>query len=155
MMTQPQPRRQPRRARDWSASMSSSSGPALDLRFRASIEAVPVARHSLGRWLAELDIDRTIRDELALVVTELVTNAVEASPGPHHEVALRASCDDDGIHMVIVDEGDGFALTGSVDTPEPTAIRGRGLPIVQALMDAVSVERRDQRTVVTARRTIT
>lgn len=134
--------------------MTGGSGPALDLRFRATIAAVPVARHSLGRWLAELDVDRTVRDELALVVTELVTNAVEASPGPHHEVVLRASCDDDGIHLSIVDEGDGFDLADSPATPEPTAIRGRGLPIVKALMDHVTVERQDRRTVVNARRAI-
>ncbi|MGY6501533.1 MAG: ATP-binding protein [Acidimicrobiales bacterium] len=132
--------------------MTISSGPALDLRFRATIDAVPVARHSLGRWLSEMEIDRTVRDELALVVTELVTNAVEASPGPQHEVVLRATCDDDGIHLLIVDEGTGFEMDESPASPEPTAIRGRGIPIVRALMDVVSVERRDERTVVSARK---
>jgi hypothetical protein len=54
----------------------------LELRFPAAIDAVPRARHRFSHWLTAARVDRPIRDELALVITELVTNAVEASPGP-------------------------------------------------------------------------
>ena len=129
--------------------------PALDLRFRATIDAVPVARHSLGRWLEELKVDRNTREELALVVTELVTNAVEASPGPQHEVILQVECERDRIALHVTDEGSGFDQQQQTEPPEPTAVRGRGLPIVHALMDDVTIDRHENRTLVRTTRSLT
>ena len=45
--------------------------------------------------------------------------------------------------------------SGSFDEPGPQSIRGRGLPIVQALVDLVAVERRNGQTKVVATRRLT
>jgi serine/threonine-protein kinase RsbW len=127
----------------------------LDLRLDAVIGAVPEARHRLANWLSRSRVEREIRDELALVITELVTNAVEASPGPNAKIEVRAEVTDGPhVRLVVTDAGGGFDLIGSPRLPSDRAIRGRGLPIVNALMDVLDVRRVDGRTRVTTVRSV-
>lgn len=88
--------------------------------------------------------------DLPLIVTELLSNAVNASP-PDGSVIVRLDRDPDAWSVTVVDEGPGFR-TGSLAIPGPDAIRGRGLALVNQLVDAVVVERVDGLTVVTAQR---
>ncbi len=129
--------------------------PPLSLRLDAVVDSVPVARHRVGSWLSAVQVPTWLRDELALVVTELVTNAVEASPGPNAVIDLRAEIHDgEQVVIVVADRGEGFALTTSPELPGGTAIRGRGLPIVTTLMDDLEVRRVDGRTEVTTVRAL-
>lgn len=128
-------------------------GPNLHLRLRATTSSVPTARHTLRDWLREVAVPGEVVDDLCLAVTELVTNAVEASPTSAAEVSIQAVYADPDIYLEVVDHGGGFSLSsGSFDEPGPQSIRGRGLPIVQALVDLVAVERRDGTTKVVATR---
>lgn len=132
------------------------TGPGLHLRLRATVESVPTARHTLTDWLREMRVPSDVVDDLALAITELVTNAVEASPSTAAEVLIQAVFANPDIYLEVVDHGDGFHLgSGSFDEPGPQSIRGRGLPIVQALVDLVAVERRDGQTKVVATRRLT
>lgn len=130
------------------------SGSVLHLRLRAAIDSVPTARHTVRSWLDELELPRDVVEDLALAVTELVTNAVEASPSAASEISVQASCNDHHIYLEVVDDGPGFDLddTNVAHGPGPQSIRGRGLSIVQALVDLVSVERSAERTRVIATR---
>jgi anti-sigma regulatory factor (Ser/Thr protein kinase) len=129
---------------DHSAAVRASS--PLEVRLPARIEAVPEARHELARWLSGAPVSREIADEFALVVTELVTNAVEASPGPRAHIAVRARLDPHEVVLLVSDEGEGFHLVSSPSLPSSASVRGRGLPIVSALMDEMTINRRDGRT---------
>jgi anti-sigma regulatory factor (Ser/Thr protein kinase) len=127
----------------------------LELRFPAAIDAVPRARHRFSHWLTAARVDRPIRDELALVITELVTNAVEASPGPNAVVEVVATLEDGPeVVLSVSDAGAGFQMVTMPNLPPHATIRGRGLPIVNALMDHIGIEREHGRTQVTASRAI-
>lgn len=129
---------------------SSPTGPGLRLRFRASVDSVPHARHRLSDWLAELGVPKSTVDDMALAITELVTNAVEASPTASAPILVHATYSDHDLCIEVIDEGQGFTLDDSSDRPGPQSIRGRGLPIVRALVDLVEVDRSDGRTRVVA-----
>jgi anti-sigma regulatory factor (Ser/Thr protein kinase) len=128
----------------------SGSGPGLRLRFRASVDSVPHARHRLSDWLAELDVPRSTIDDMALAITELVTNAVEASPSASAPILVHATHSGRELCIEVIDEGHGFSLAETTSRPGPSSIRGRGLPIVRALVDLVEVDRTDGRTRVVA-----
>lgn len=115
---------------------------ALEVEFHAELEAVPRARHELIRWLNKRRVAQEITEEIALVVTELVTNAIEASPGPSARIEVEVHVEDQRVVLKVRDQGTGFpepATTPSL--PDSSQPRGRGLPIVSALMDGFSVRR--------------
>ena len=99
--------------------------------FLATPEAVPAARHAL----AELDdVDRSTRDVLELLTSELVTNAIRhGARDPHESILLRARRTDGAIRVEVCDEGGGFdAEPEQGDLLEPG---GHGLLLVQTLAE--------------------
>jgi anti-sigma regulatory factor (Ser/Thr protein kinase) len=93
-------------------------------------------------------------DDLTLVATELVANAIDATPSDRDiEVVLRAL--DDDVELVVVDRGSGFAggtAPSIPDRPPPLSQqRGRGLFMVGAVVDELHLARLGDRTVATAR----
>jgi anti-sigma regulatory factor (Ser/Thr protein kinase) len=83
----------------------------------------------------------TVRDDVLLLVSELVTNAVRhAGAGPDRPVRLELRCGLRRVRVVIADEGPGF--TWHQATPAgPTASGGWGLFFVDRLADCWGVER--------------
>src|SRR5919112_1696290 len=99
--------------------------------FLATLEAVPAARHAL----AELDdVDRSTRDVLELLTSELVTNAIRhGARDPHESILLRARRTDGAIRVEVCDEGGGFdAEPEQGDLLEPG---GHGLLLVDTLAE--------------------
>jgi anti-sigma regulatory factor (Ser/Thr protein kinase) len=86
--------------------------------------------------------------DLPLVVTELVSNAQNASP-PDAPVILRLECEQGELRVVVIDEGPGFTIR-DVQLPTHHAERGRGLALVARSVDDLRAERIDGLTVVTA-----
>jgi serine/threonine-protein kinase RsbW len=128
--------------------------PRLVLDVRRTPDQVAPARHAVVAFLADHGVPSTVVDDLELVTSELVTNAILHPDGQ----------DEDPVH-VVVETSDTIVISVSnvgsaaaippVDQwlpPPPLAVSGRGLGIVRRLSDAVSVEQRDARTVVTFRR---
>ncbi len=147
-----------RRPRPRDRTTTVKTGRRLEARFPALIDSVPTARHRVARWLSGARVDPEIRDELALVVTELVTNAIEASPGPGSEVEVSGRFERGQAELDVVlavrDHGTGFASNGEPKLPAPGSVRGRGLPIVNALMDTLTVAREQDWTVVEVTRSL-
>jgi hypothetical protein len=91
--------------------------------------------------------DRACRFTIPLVVTEVLTNAIESGnandPRRHVRVVVRAS--PRGLLLEVLDEGQGFELAdhrASPDDPAWTdAERGRGLFIVSALTEGLEAIR--------------
>lgn len=127
----------------------------FEMEFSARLDSIPLARHELGQWLRTGRVPSPICEELALVVTELVTNAVEASPSPAARVEVWARFDEEKVILRVSDEGEGFEPEiDPTALPELSTERGRGLPIVNALMDEVNVHRNTSHTVVEVARSL-
>lgn len=109
----------------------------FDHRFSAQLAAIPVARHLFGAWLAYQPIDESDREDMLVIASELCTNAVRAARGEVRPCALRAWRDGDAIVVEAEDDGAGFAgpTRGPDQVPEPRQTGGRGLFLVQSLVD--------------------
>ncbi|MGW3371996.1 ATP-binding protein [Streptomyces hydrogenans] len=70
----------------------------------------------------------SVAEDLVLIVSELVTNAVTHAKGPY---ALTVSVESGRVGVVVSDGS--VDLPGRQDTPAETAESGRGLRIVRAL----------------------
>ena len=100
--------------------------------WRTAPESAPDARHHtrtvLGNWGLP-----AIVDDAEAIVSELFTNAVQASADDASTISLRLFVDHD--HLLIM-VWDGSARMPAVRHAAPDDIDGRGLMIVEALSDA-------------------
>jgi anti-sigma regulatory factor (Ser/Thr protein kinase) len=118
-------------------------------RERAS---VPLVRHLASRALRELDVITEVIDDIEIALSEVCTNVIDhAEVGDSYEVELTVKNHE--CEISVVDTGCGFDAVATDDGDDTDHERGRGLPIVRAVMDEVAVESEaDQGTVVTLRK---
>jgi anti-sigma regulatory factor (Ser/Thr protein kinase) len=103
--------------------------------------AVPFAPSSVGRarselreWLRPTGAASSLVEDAALVLSELVTNALRhARPRDANDVGIDMQLDDAALHLAVTDGG-------SDDTPRPLrapldAAGGRGLAIVGSVAE--------------------
>ncbi|MEJ7798245.1 MAG: ATP-binding protein [Solirubrobacteraceae bacterium] len=107
---------------------SSPNGVRHDVGFEICLPPRPAstadARHVIRRRLGELLDDETL-DDVLLVVSELVTNAVLYG---HGDVTLQMGFDGGCVSGTVGDEGSGFTLTArELDSLQ---VGGHGLAIV-------------------------
>lgn len=94
--------------------------------------AIGTARNFVREQLAADPTDRA--DDIVLVVSELVTNAVEYGSG---EIEVRFARERSAIEVVVSSEsGD---LPNPTELPAVDEFRGRGLHIVSSLSDNVAI----------------
>jgi anti-sigma regulatory factor (Ser/Thr protein kinase) len=128
--------------------------PRLALDVRRVPDQVAPTRHALVAFLVEHGVPSTIVDDLELIASELVTNAiVHPDDGGGHPVRVEVETSDT-IVVAVSNVGSAAAIPPVdewVPAP-PLAVSGRGLGIVRRLSDAVSVEQRGELTVVTCHR---
>lgn len=118
-------------------------------RFTANTAAVVLARHLLADWLAHQPVDADATGDILLIANELCTNAVAAAP--EGAVALRAALEDDAVRVEVENEGaalPAFPTEYDAGPPDAMAESGRGLFLVKALSDEVSVIPVDGHTIV-------
>jgi anti-sigma regulatory factor (Ser/Thr protein kinase) len=105
-------------------------------RYRRDEVMVSRARTDVRESLLGCRVPPDVVDDLAIVVAELVTNAVEYGDGPSVtvEVAVRA-----GVVTLAVDHDGDVDLGEPSDwvMPPPGSISGRGLALVRKLVDHV------------------
>jgi anti-sigma regulatory factor (Ser/Thr protein kinase) len=99
---------------------------ALSLNVRRENSAPSAARQAIEQRFSELGPDRLA--DLALVVSELVSNAVVHGRGT---ITLKLQHDGDVVRGEVIDEGGGFEQ--QVRDSGPNDLGGRGLFIVEAL----------------------
>jgi anti-sigma regulatory factor (Ser/Thr protein kinase) len=115
----------------------------MTLEFANTYAAQPAAPSRARSWsqqrlrdvLADHPGAAEIMDEAAIVVSELVTNAIQAGT---HVATLTLSVGDDTVRIGVTDDADGnprVTTTGAEDE------HGRGLQIVDALCQSWGVER--------------
>jgi anti-sigma regulatory factor (Ser/Thr protein kinase)/putative methionine-R-sulfoxide reductase with GAF domain len=117
----------------------------LSLRLPARPGSLATMRRTVRRWLATVGASRDEIAEMTLAVSEACANAVEHaySPAPAH-FTLEGTCDDGTITLVVRDRGRWREARG-ID-------RGRGLSIIDKVMDDVVVEVASGGTVIVMRR---
>lgn len=113
------------------------------LELPAEAETVPVVRALVRASMLGLGIEPGCVDDIALALTEACANVVahaaaddtRDSGGYHVEIRFdRSTC-----QIEVTDQGGGFdAAEMQVAMPDGQAERGRGLAIIEALMDRVS-----------------
>ncbi|MDQ2825847.1 MAG: SpoIIE family protein phosphatase [Actinomycetota bacterium] len=123
---------------------------AFEYRFSPSVVAVPLTRHLFADWLEHLTLDESEVGDLLLVASELCSNAVRHASGQPGALALRAWADADALVIEVEDDGPGMELSRRIEDPDLDAEQGRGLYVVRALIDDLSVRRDGERTVVRA-----
>ncbi|HEY7628024.1 MAG TPA: ATP-binding protein [Ilumatobacteraceae bacterium] len=124
----------------------------LELRYRGEAATLGEARREVLHWLREAGADQPTLERAALIVSELATNALEASPGSVYQVHVtRADTDHVAISVRNKTKGTVPPTQDQWRTADPTALRGRGLAIVKSLSEDVTVDNHDGNVVVTAR----
>jgi serine/threonine-protein kinase RsbW len=77
-------------------------------------ELVPLFRHAASDFAAEQGGSPELRADIALAVSEAVTNAVKHSDAHRDEtVTMTATVSDDWLEIVVRDRGTGFGTSGS------------------------------------------
>ncbi|NED98810.1 ATP-binding protein [Phytoactinopolyspora halotolerans] len=117
------------------------------------VSSVPKARHAVAADLHSVGVPQSVLDNVLLVVTELVSNAIlHAKPIQLSEaevgVILRWTVSDRHVLIDVTDGGS--ADTPRVKRPESAEPEGRGLAIVEAVARNWSVRSADDRVTVQA-----
>jgi hypothetical protein len=129
-------------------------------RFRTDLETSPAAcassRAAFVRWLTAAGILDGPRDELAVVFSDLATNASRASAGSGRRAEANAWAESDSVLLEVANP-----VPASVPPPrrwdldDPLRPGGRGLMIVRAYTDDISVTATDRMVTVRCRRFVT
>lgn len=111
--------------------------------FEAAPEAVGHARQAVEVWMADhTTLDDRQRHDVALIVSELGTNAIEAAPSGRFVVELRWAGRLPLVVRVVNDTELSHVPTRAEWGPDTVlAVRGRGLAIVEALSSQIDVDR--------------
>lgn len=101
--------------------------------------ALPALRHAVARHLRRHATPDSDLDAAELVVSEIITNAIEHSGGP---VWISLDWGGEQPELTVRDLGPGFELPTELVPPPPEDERGRGLFIVAALTGDLRVASR-------------
>ena len=115
-------------------------GDALAFQVPGSPDQVLVARHALGQFLADRQVPALMVQDVQLIASELVTNAMQhGAPGPVGiEVRVRPELD---VTLMVENVGPVGALPpmSAWHVPDGLSVGGRGLGIVRSLSADVEV----------------
>jgi serine/threonine-protein kinase RsbW len=103
--------------------------------------------HSLDQYTGDREV---LAYHLNLILTEAITNAIchANENDPNKQIQIQIAASDEILNVKVFDEGDGFDLAELNTTdPQETDECGRGVHIIQRLMDQVSYERTNGRNV--------
>ena len=119
----------------------------LTTRWPADADALGGLRHLMRRWLAGYGASPAEIYDITVAVQEAAANAIEHAyaPGPRR-FTIDAEYRDGTVRVVINDRGNWREARGRN--------RGRGLPLMGALMEGVDVRRAAEGTSIELRRTL-
>jgi anti-sigma regulatory factor (Ser/Thr protein kinase)/uncharacterized protein YigA (DUF484 family) len=120
----------------------------LTMQLPAASSSLKPLRTAVRRWLAELRADRGAAADLLTAVGEACANAIEHAYGPGGgTVSVRLEHEAPDVVALVGDTGRWRAPRGSH--------RGRGITLMRAVSDEVTIDRAETGTLVRIRRTIT
>ncbi len=117
---------------------------AKEKKYRSRLDAVVKAERLTEKVTRKLKISEPVRVDICIAVTEAVNNAVEHGNKLVNDkfVTLLFEYSDDKLRITVKDQGEGFDLEAVENPLSPenlTKPNGRGLLIVESLMDDVEV----------------
>ena len=126
-----------------------SASPLFTHSLRAAPAELATLREGLRAWLVDHGVGEDAERSVVLAISEAAANAIEHAYGCDGEgvVTVKASLGDGSLEVEVRDEG------GWRDDPGDGE-RGRGLAIMGAIMDRLSVERDNGATVVRMAQTV-
>jgi serine phosphatase RsbU (regulator of sigma subunit)/anti-sigma regulatory factor (Ser/Thr protein kinase) len=124
--------------------------PSWELEFAVQARARSLAgiRRAVSRWLEDVDVPSGEAKEVVTAVSEAASNVVEHAYGPSGgSITIRAKREPDRVHVAIRDTGEWRAF-------EVDRHRGRGLRLMQGLMDHVEIGSSASGTIVTMQKQV-
>lgn len=98
------------------------------------------ARSALAQWLRAGSVDHDAAKDLTVVASELLANAIDASPGDA-TVALRGTRESGVVVLEAINRvSEWVSPADRWDLDDPLRTGGRGLLIVSALVDHIEAE---------------
>jgi anti-sigma regulatory factor (Ser/Thr protein kinase) len=124
-------------------------GPRLRLQYAAESVQLVALRRTLQRWLTEAGADPSEAYEVIVATSEAATNAIEHAYGPA-PAFFEVSCEfRDGVVEVSVRDRGVWRSSRGLGRG-----RGRGLTLIEGLMDEVDIVRGEDGSTVTFRRAL-
>ena len=110
---------------------------ALDLAFPADTAQLRPVRAQLRRWLESCGLSTPLAQGALVAAGEAVANAIEHGHRDHpgQEIRLQAAVTADRLRLTVADSG-----RWQPPASEQTPYRGKGITLMKALMDNVSIE---------------
>jgi serine/threonine-protein kinase RsbW len=111
---------------------------SVALRLEADPTTIPVARKLLQATLEARGAAEPLVDDLAVALSEACSNAVQHAGTSSYDVSwtVTPQC----CEIEVTDRGAGFDLPRERNMPDPCATEGRGLALLDYLVDDVQVE---------------
>lgn len=107
--------------------------------YRPDNAVIADARDSFSTWLAQAAPTSSVGGEMRVVLSELLANAFTASRDGHSAVAVRAWVDED-LTLEVTNPADAAFDPGAHwDYDDPLRPGGRGLIIVESLVDDLAI----------------
>ena len=129
---------------------------SLTLTLPRDEQTVPVARHIVRNAMQQVGVEQTCIDDIELALSEACTNVLLHS-GPGDQYVVRLDLEDERGVIRVIDVGHGIdsAKLRELGTL-PEAERGRGVGLMQALVDRVDfTSRAEAGTIVTLEKAMT
>lgn len=116
----------------------------IEKKYRSRQNAVVKAERLTEKVGRMCELNEPVIQDICIAVTEAVNNAVEHGNNfqPQKFVTVSIDCTADALSITVLDEGSGFDLAAVEDPLAPENIskpNGRGLLIVQSIMDEVEI----------------
>jgi serine/threonine-protein kinase RsbW len=129
---------------------------SLSLTLPRDKQTVPVARHIVRNAMEQVGVEETCVDDVELALSEACTNVLLHS-GPGDQFVVRLDLEDRLGVLRIIDVGHGFDSAKMQATDDLVeAERGRGLGVMQAVVDRVDLTSRPEAgTIVTLEKVLT
>lgn len=118
------------------------SAPTPRLTVDADLANLGRLRQHVATMAEQTGADDDIIDQLQLVVSELATNAMQYNESETLTVSVTGDCSS---WTIDVSNADDLTSLASPALPEPSALSGRGLFLVDAVMDRVELVEVDGR----------
>lgn len=109
------------------------------ISFEPTLSQAREAVRSVARFLAQHGLDQQEVFDCELALAEACNNAVQhaGADGRNQPISILARCADATVELRVTDHTPGFDWPESIPPPEPEIEKGRGLYLIQAMMDGV------------------
>lgn len=122
----------------------------------ADADAIPDARHAFQDWLRQSSSDAEDVADMAVVLSELASNALTGAEGTEAGIDIRATIDGDELQLEVANQiGAAFEHVVRWDLDDPLRGGGRGLMIVRAYTDTLEIDSSGSTVIVRCTRQLT